>query len=211
MARSRTPAAVPRPASRPQEHLCDPYGWWGMPNLVGRCTLPQVVQGHYRHRYPSHTAAFGMRSRPRGALLVLPADPSRQYRCPPDISTIDPDDVSGRRAQLLHAIRPRRYHGDVRTLHSRRLADSARFSAQRLRAGSAGPQRPCLGPVDTLGPRLSSLRRSTAGGALCVRHGVTPRPVNLCPAAPDDVLGWHPPGPRRAATDKLAALRIAAY
>ena len=159
-----------------------------------------VAYSRLRHEIASSRCTSGAARRPVTTVQV-----------PPDISTIGPDDVSGRRAQLLHAVRPRRYHGDVRTLHSRRLADSARFSAQRLRAGSAGPQRPCRGPVDTLGPRLSSLRRSTAGGALCVRHGVTPRPVNLCPAAPDDVLGWHPPGPRRAATDKLAALRVAAY
>ena len=66
---------VPRPPSRPMEHHRHPYGGGGMLNLVGLYALLQAAQGHYRHRYQSHPAASGMRSRRRGALLVLPADP----------------------------------------------------------------------------------------------------------------------------------------
>ena len=183
LTRTRTPATVPRPASWPQEHLCDPYGWWGMPNLVGRCTLPQVAQGHCRHRYPSHTAACGMRSRPRGALLVLPADPSmrRGHHWASRPST---------RTTSLGVVRSFSMLGG----HARTMETYATFTpvdlpgqrapwALRRRAGSAGPQRPCRSRVDTLGPHLVSLRRSTAGGALRVRHGVTSIPVKRWPAA----------------------------
>ena len=158
-----------------------------------------VAYGRLRHEIASSRCTSGAARRPVTTVQV-----------PPDISTIGPDDVSGRRAQLLHAVRPRRYHGDVRTLHSGRLADSARCWAQRWPAWSAGPQRPCRSRVDTLGLRSSSLRRSKAGGALRVCHGVTSRPVNMCPAAADDVLGCHPPECSRAAADKLGAARTAA-
>ena len=83
--------------------------------------------------------------------------------------------------------------------------------ALRRRAGSAGPESPLLAGADSPVLPSVSLRRSTAGGALRVRHGVTSRPVDLCPAAADDVLGCHPPGRSRAAADKLAAARAAAY
>ena len=82
--------------------------------------------------------------------------------------------------------------------------------ALRRRAGSAGPESPLLAGADSPVLPSVSLRRSTAGGALRVRHGVTSRPVNMWPAAADDGLGCHPPGRCRAAADKLAAARTAA-
>ena len=82
--------------------------------------------------------------------------------------------------------------------------------ALRRRAGSAGPESPLLAGADSPVLAFVSLRRSTAGGALRVRYGVTSRPVNMCPAAADDVLGRHPPGCCCAAADKLAAARTAA-
>ena len=106
--------------------------------------------------------------------------------------------------------------------HARIMETSATFTqvnmpgqrapwALRRRAGSAGPESPLLAGGDSPVLPSLSLRRSTAGGALRVRHGVTSRPVNMCPAAADDVLGCHPPGCCCAATDKLAAARAAAY
>ena len=82
--------------------------------------------------------------------------------------------------------------------------------ALRRRAGSAGPESPLLAGGDSPVLPSLSLRRSTAGGALRVRHGVTSRPVNMWPAAADDGLGCHPPGCSRAAADKLTAARTAA-
>ena len=58
---------------------------------------------------------------------------------------------------------------------------------------------------------LVSLGRSRAGGALLVRQGVTSIPVNLCPAAADNVLCCHPSPCRRAAPDKLGALTVDVY
>ena len=66
---------VPRPPSGGMEHLWHPYGCGGMPNLMGLCALLRAAHSHYRYRYQSHPAALGMRSRRRGALLVLPGDP----------------------------------------------------------------------------------------------------------------------------------------
>ena len=105
--------------------------------------------------------------------------------------------------------------------HARTMETSAPFTPvdlpgqrapwlQRRPAWSAGPESPLLAGADSPILPSVSLRRSTAGGALRVRHGVTSRPVDLCPAAADDVLGCHPPGFRREAPDELAAARAAA-
>ena len=85
MSRTNRPAAVEgpavpsrvvlRPPSRPMEHLRHPYGGGGMLNLTGLCALLQADHSHCRYQYQSHPAALGMRSRRRGALLVLPAGP----------------------------------------------------------------------------------------------------------------------------------------
>ena len=116
-------------------------------------------------------------------LLVVPADPSRRcghhWASRPSTCTTS-----------LGVWCSSSTHGDyVRTMET-----SAPFTpvdlpgqrapwALRRRAGSAGPQRACRSRVDTLGPPLVSLRRSTAGGALRVRHGVTSIPVKRWPAA----------------------------
>ena len=127
--------------------------------------------------------------------------PVNEARAPLGTSTIDPRDVSRRRAQLQHAWRSRPCYGDSRTLQSGRLAGSARCWAQRRPAWSAGPQRQCQCRVDTLGLGSASLGRPTAGGALRVRHGVVSRPVKRWPAAADDVLARHRSGSRCAAAD----------
>ena len=105
--------------------------------------------------------------------------------------------------------------------HARTMETSATFTqvdlpgqrapwALRRRAGSAGPESPLLAGGDSPVLPSVSLRRSTAGGALRVRHVLTSRPVKRCPAAADVVLGRHPPGCCCAAADKLAAARAAA-
>ena len=137
--------------------------------------------------------------------------PVNEARAPLGTSTIDPRDVSRRRAQLQHAWRSRPCYGDSRTLQSGRLAGSARCWAQRRPAWSAGPESPLLARADSSVLPSVSLRRSTAGGALRVRHGVTSGLLILCPAAADVVLGCHRSGSRCAAADKLAELRAAAY
>ena len=81
---------------------------------------------------------------------------------------------------------------------------------QRRPAWSAGPESPLLARADSPVLPSVSLGRSAAGGALRVRHGVVSRPVNMWPAAADDVLGCHRSGSRCAATDKGAAARAAA-
>ena len=83
--------------------------------------------------------------------------------------------------------------------------------AQRGPGWSAEPGSHLLARGDASVLHLVSLGRSTAGGALLVRQGVTSIPVNLCPAAGDNVLCCHPSPCRRAAPDKHGALTVAVY
>ena len=206
------PAAVPRPASRP---LGGTFGTrtgggvcrvsWGFPH--GLRLLRATTGIDTRRIQPLRTCNRGVavpfwvcpRTRHAGAGTTGTSRPSART------TSLG----AGRRSSMLGG-------------HARTTETAAPFTPvdlpgqrapwlQRRPAWSAGPESPLLAGGDSPVLGSASLGRSTAGGALRVRHGVVSRPVKRWPAAADDVLDCAPPGSRRAATDKLAELRAAAY
>ena len=101
--------------------------------------------------------------------------PVIQARAPLGISTSSPNDVSRRRAQLQHACWSRPCYGDSRTLHSGRLADSARALGTASTGRVSRTHRPRRARGKRLGYRLSYGWELLAGGARLVSQSVISR------------------------------------
>ena len=186
-----------------------------MPDLVGLCTLLQAAQDHCPHRYERRTAACGMRARRRGAVLVLQViivDTTGLMGC------IDFGEPGGR------AERCRRGAGACISMHSGPVCvpDTARFavpvdipspsstSLVPARGGSAETQRPWRRRGKSLAYRLSSYKRSLAGGALNSPYFLIPWPTHLCSAGPMSWLSCSSLLCAQVATRTLRAARTRA-
>ena len=186
-----------------------------MPDLVGLCTLLQAAQGHCPHRYERRTAACGMRARRRGAVLVLQViivDTRGLMGC---IYFGEPD---GRAENVVGA------GVCFSSMHSGPdcVPDTARFavpvdipspsstSLVPARGGSAETQRPWRRRGKSLAYRLSSCKRSLAGGALNAPYFLIPWPTHLCSAGPMSWLSCSSLLCAQVATRTLRAARTRA-
>ena len=164
-----------------------------MPDLVGLCTLLQAAQGHCPHRYERRTAACGMRARRRGAVLVLQViivDTRGLMGC---IYFGEPDGRAERcRARgvtraCIPARSASRIPPDLRFRSTSHFPSPSSTSLVPARGGSAETQRPWRRRGKSLAYRLSSYKRSLAGGALNAPYFLIPWPTHLCSAGP---MSW---------------------
>ena len=190
----------------------------GMPDLVGLCAPLRAAQGHFPHRCERRTAACGMRARRqgrRGALLVRL------------VVIVDMRGVGGLHL-LRRAGRPCRTLpgvGDCFSMHPGPIGapDTARLavpidiptpsstSLVPAQGGSAETHRPWRRRGKRLAYRLSSLRRSVAGGALNAPYFLIPWPTHLCSAGPMSWLSCSTLPCAQIATRTLRAARTRAY
>ena len=198
-----------------------------MPDLVGRCTLLQAAQGHCPHRCERRTAACGMRARRRGAVLLLVLHVASHHCRSSFVDTrglmgcIDFGEPGGRaercRARgIASACIPaaartaRPGYRPIRGSGRHPITPSSINVAGTSAGGSAETQRPWRRRGKSLAYRLSSCKRSLAGGALNSPYFLIPWPTHLCSAGPMSWLSCSSLLCAQVATRTLRAARTRA-